>query len=206
MRTLLLLLFTSLMYEGQTQMPHYGEKPPQEPGKCYAKCIIPQVATLSNDTLGPYMSKSEIPADLLEERLVTPAGTKWEKKLATKNCLSADPEDCMVWCLVTTDAEYSTPEIITTGVDGEEQLHVVTSLTEVSGGYTEWKEIICHNKVNKKLIKKIALSLNERGYSHPMPNRRMSSEMKEALIRFQKDNELPVGQLDLETLSFLEVY
>jgi len=29
-----------------------------------------------------------------------PASTKWEKKKANKDCVSADPNDCLVWCLV----------------------------------------------------------------------------------------------------------
>jgi hypothetical protein len=34
-----------------------------------------------------------------------PADTKWVKKIATENCRSANPDDCLVWCLVNTPAQ-----------------------------------------------------------------------------------------------------
>ena len=42
----------------------------------------------------------------LEE--ISPASTKWVKRRAERNCLSADPADCLVWCLVETPTIYDT--------------------------------------------------------------------------------------------------
>ena len=42
-----------------------------------------------------------------EEIEVAAASSKWVKKKADKNCLSANPEDCLVWCLVETPAPVS---------------------------------------------------------------------------------------------------
>ena len=39
---------------------------------------------------------------------VSPASTKWVKRKADRNCLSANPDDCLVWCLVEVPAEYRT--------------------------------------------------------------------------------------------------
>ena len=39
---------------------------------------------------------------------VSPASQKWVKKKSGDNCLSADPEDCMIWCLVEVPAQYKT--------------------------------------------------------------------------------------------------
>ena len=39
---------------------------------------------------------------------VSPASSKWVKKKSGDNCLSADPEDCMIWCLVEVPAQYRT--------------------------------------------------------------------------------------------------
>lgn len=39
---------------------------------------------------------------------VEPATTRWEKRKSTENCLSANPEDCLVWCLVDVPAKYKT--------------------------------------------------------------------------------------------------
>ncbi len=38
----------------------------------------------------------------------SPASTKWVKKRSGDNCLSADPNDCMIWCLVEVPATYKT--------------------------------------------------------------------------------------------------
>jgi hypothetical protein len=38
----------------------------------------------------------------------SPATTKWVKRKADRNCLSADPNDCLVWCLVEVPAQYRT--------------------------------------------------------------------------------------------------
>ena len=43
-----------------------------------------------------------------EQIEVSPASTKWVKKKADKNCLSANPDDCLVWCLVEVAPQYRT--------------------------------------------------------------------------------------------------
>ena len=48
---------------------------------------------------------------LLEDKLEfvkTPAATKWVKKKADRNCVSANPDDCLVWCLVQVPAQNKT--------------------------------------------------------------------------------------------------
>ena len=48
---------------------------------------------------------------LLEDKIdsvQTPAHTKWVQKKANKDCLSADPNDCLVWCLVEAPAQTQT--------------------------------------------------------------------------------------------------
>jgi Putative peptidoglycan binding domain len=68
-------------------------------------------------TIMPYVVKSasirvdRMPAQyetMSEQILVSPASTKWEKKVADRNCLSADPNDCSVWCLIAVPAQYKT--------------------------------------------------------------------------------------------------
>jgi hypothetical protein len=43
-----------------------------------------------------------------EKILVSEATTRWEKKKADPNCLSANPEDCYVLCLIEVPAQYKT--------------------------------------------------------------------------------------------------
>lgn len=58
--------------------------------------------------------------ETVTERVETkPASTKWVRKKADASCLSANPDDCLVWCLVETPVEYQTfTKRINVGCDG----------------------------------------------------------------------------------------
>lgn len=68
--------------------------------------------------------------------------------------------------------------------------------------FTEWKEIYCAPYCGSARIKPIQEALIKKGYNTPTDNI-FGKETKAALIQFQKDNNLPVGQLDKETLKLL---
>jgi len=73
------------------------------------------------------------------------------------------------------------------------------------GGFTEWREVLCGEKVTGYTIRQIQSALSSRGYD-PGPNDNiLGSRTKAALTKFQKDNNLPVGQLDMETLKALGI-
>ncbi|MEZ4906199.1 MAG: peptidoglycan-binding domain-containing protein [Saprospiraceae bacterium] len=55
-----------------------------------------------------YQKKPANFRDEVETIDVSPKSTKWVHKKSDANCLSADPDDCMIWCLVETPAEYKT--------------------------------------------------------------------------------------------------
>ncbi len=71
-----------------------------------------------------------------------------------------------------------------------------------SGGFTEWKEIICAADVTPHLYKEIQLKLKEAGFNIEVTGV-VSKETKAALVKFQRENGLPVGALDIETLHAL---
>lgn len=51
--------------------------------------------------------------------MVKPASTKWVQKKGDKSCLSEDPADCLIWCLIEVPAEYNTvSKLINIGCDG----------------------------------------------------------------------------------------
>lgn len=54
-----------------------------------------------------------------ERVMVRPASTKWVEKNNGANCLSANPADCRIWCLLEVPAEYQTvTKQINIGCDG----------------------------------------------------------------------------------------
>ena len=72
------------------------------------------------------------------------------------------------------------------------------------GGYTEWKEIVCAEDVTPRLYKNIQIALIKAGHNIKADGT-VNAETKNALVRFQKDNGLPEGALDAETLRLLEI-
>ena len=74
--------------------------------------VIPaEYETVTETVLAKAESKKliTVPAEyetVTETIEVSPATTKWVKRKADKNCLSADPNDCQVWALVEVPARY----------------------------------------------------------------------------------------------------
>lgn len=231
------------------------------------------------------ISLAEVPGTYettTEQIEISPAATKWVKRKGDRNCLSQDPNDCLVWCLVEVAAQYRTvtktimktapttrenvtpaafktvsktimssppttrrveiPAVYKTitktivvkpaetrTIDIPAQYRTVkktvvvkpasSSVIEIpaqyntvsdrrlvkTGGFSEWREVLCQNKVNSIKIKEIQAALKSRGYDPGPIDDVMGSKTKNALVKFQKDNGLPVGQLDFETLKALGV-
>ncbi len=111
--------------------------PNAQPGKCYARCQsedqyayntksvintpkmvkrikLPALYTTVYDTvvIKPQSTRTErIPAQyetIRQQKMVSPTTTKWVKGKANAGCLSADPNDCQVMCLVEVPAQYTT--------------------------------------------------------------------------------------------------
>lgn len=188
--------------------------------------------------------ESEIITDSIEVRA---ASAKWTKKRKDRDCLSANPDDCLIWALIEVPAEYkvvqrtvykgceegwrkfnqnecvkydSIPaEYITIDKDSliapasikveetsEAEYETIVSKRNIKkGGFTEWKEVLCADKIDKDLIHQIQNALNIRGYDCGTKINFLSATIKSALTKFQKDQNLPVGNLDLETLKALEI-
>ncbi len=288
-----------------------------------------------------------------EQIEIAPAGTKWVKKKADQNCLSADPNDCLVWCLIETPAVYQTinkkvrlnceegwtargddcirevavpaeyttrtysvlktgtsharpkeipaeyktvskkvlktsAQIRTIDIPAEYETRMVrklktaaTTRTEIApvvmdsyttfvrkgcpvgftedisynklgdcirtiaipaeyttrsfqkltapasvktipvpaeyttvarrilvkkGGFTEWRQFNCsYGQVTNVVVRKIQDELRNRGYDPGPSDNIMSDKTKAALVQYQKDNDLPVGNLDVKTMKALGV-
>lgn len=192
---------------------------------------------------------------------VEPARTEWKKGKADAGCLSADPEDCKVWCLVEIPAVKKTiyKKVLVTPakedvVKGEPKYKTVYSKvvdqparveektipavyrTErkkvlVSPATTKelstpavyktvkkkvlvsaesvgaWKEILCSSKVNSQKIAQIQRALIAKGYDVGPSgvDNIIGADTKAALLKYQKDNGLPQGNLNIETLKSLGV-
>ena len=73
------------------------------------------------------------------------------------------------------------------------------------GGFTEWREVVCDYKVTASLNRQIQRALRDRGYDPGPIDNIIGTKTKAALVKFQKDNGLPVGNLNVETMKALGV-
>ena len=183
---------------------------PSEPGKCYARCFIQEQFKTSIYEAFVYTGNDYDSEYVTNKKLtVKSASTKWEKRKADRNCLSDNPNDCLVWCLIAVPEQIETfYEVLDTSSVKEfviENYEIKEMISE--GSISDMKEVICDYDKNPALYAKVQQSLLAKGYGLGLDgaNGKMNSTTKAALIRFQRDEGLPFGQLDLETLTALEV-
>jgi len=73
------------------------------------------------------------------------------------------------------------------------------------GGYTVWTEILCANKTSSSTIRKLQRALRAEGYSIGVVDGVLGTRTQTSLRQFQIDNNLPIGNLNLETLQSLGI-
>lgn len=76
------------------------------------------------------------------------------------------------------------------------------------GKWTKWRYFDGHCYRDTRMEQRVTLiqkALNKKGYDCKVTGT-IDDATKAALLRFQKDNNLPTGRLDLETLKLLGVY
>lgn len=235
------------------------------PGRCYARCYQPDVyenvpqmvidkpasyhiekVAAKYETVNDvvivkpaYTKTINVPAEyevITEDVLETPAGKKWVKGKADENCLSADPKDCEVLCLVEVPAVYkkvsrkiektpattrqedvaavtkTVPRKILIAEAYDERIEIPATYKSVlqrvlvkKGGYAGWKEVLCQQDITASKIAAIQNALIREGYDPGVIDNQMGQQTRDALIQFQKDKGLPVGNLNVETLDALGV-
>lgn len=73
------------------------------------------------------------------------------------------------------------------------------------GGYTVWTEILCANKTSSSTIRKLQRALRAEGYSIGVADGVLGTRTQASLKQFQIDNNLPIGNLNIETLRALGI-
>ena len=229
--------------------------------------VIPAVyETVSEQILATDASTRIVPVAAVYETVtetieIAPATTKWVKGDADPNCLSANPDDCRVMCLVDVPAKTKTvtkrvlktpatsstldvpakyktvtrralktaastrsvevPAVYKTVTKRVLKSPAATREIEIpavhrdvtktvlvsKGGWGTWKEVVCAKQITPKLVRAVQASLEAKGYDvgpHGLDNV-LGVDTKAALRKFQTDNKLPVGNLNVETMSALGV-
>lgn len=75
------------------------------------------------------------------------------------------------------------------------------------GGFSEYREVVCSNKVTSALVAQVQRALIAKGYSVGPSgvDNVLGKDTRSALVKYQKDNGLPVGNLNTETLKSLGI-
>lgn len=171
------------------------------PDDCFVACFeeIPEQYTTytSNVLVTPGTTETvEVPAKfktITKRVLKTPATTKTvevpaEYKTITKKVLKTPSTTTTV----EVPAEYKTIEKRTLVKAGE---------------YSDWREVLCSGDVTNDVNKQIQQSLMNAGYDigPAGADNILGAQTRAALMQYQRDNNLPVGNLNKETLDHLGV-
>ncbi len=214
-----LLLLACLFYQCKTihygnssrlDKTNYSSKPSHlKPGECYAKCLMPDQLEIYSDEYPVYIGNDlEEDVEVVIKKIeLSPATTKWIKKKADRNCVSANPDDCLVWCLVEVPAETKELKILvdTTQSSNYELIKIDKKNIVEKGEYVEWKRVLCGDNITRQVIGKIQSALKISGYYQEENSFKLDRKTKTSLKKFQQENNLPMGQLDYETLDALGV-
>jgi len=179
-------LFLSVLVSAQP-----GDMPPNpEPGKCYAKSMAPPIkakpADTTYSTYSRYIGSKEIKIVRRYHDVRIDATGRVQERVAIdvpKKLRKLSEEDIMIDTLYTYSA----------------------ATNESVGGTTFWNEIVCGSDITPVLVQQIADQLSNHGFQVNGVYEVLDSDLKQAMIEFQRENELPVGQLDFETLDALGV-
>lgn len=97
-------------------------------------------------------------------------------------------QGCLEERVITTPAQYKT---------------VSSKRVVSSGGYTGWVEILCAAKTSDNAVTQVQKALNAKGYNVGAADGIMGIKTRAMLVQFQKDNNLPEGNLNIATLKAL---
>lgn len=83
------------------------------------------------------------------------------------------------------------------------QQTVTRRIADGTGNFSEWREVLCPNDVSNVSIRQLQRALNNAGYNVGAADGVMGSRTKAALAKYQKDNNLPIGGMNMATLRKL---
>jgi len=205
-----------------------------ETGLCYAKLQIPAILNKENHmfvkeaasyelkvTEAEYgwEEKKVIVKEASEEVSVKPATYKWIEdkvlfsgedgyKTVRKKVMVNPPE--VVKRII--PAEYKTIKVKKIIKPAEikrveispvyEDVSVPVKLADTS---TEWREVLCANRVTARFVYKLQNALRKSKHYTGSIDGKIGRKTLKAIQSFQKDNNIAMGQLTLETLKILDV-
>ncbi len=172
------------------------------PGRCYVdinyreKIVNQEVFALAS-----LSSRHKWKEPVVRTSIVEPK-TKWVKKKADSNCLSSNPNDCIVWCLVeisgyhyfevTDTVKYKN---FATFYYSNDSLDLVKS--------KQWFEAVCPHRVTAVLKEEVQEFLISNNYLSASETDDI--QLYKSICAFQRKNKFIVGMYDIETLYAMKL-
>lgn len=79
-------------------------------------------------------------------------------------------------------------------------------MIDSTGKFGDWEEVVCRADITRKLVKKIAKVLKSKGYDVSESADKIDAPFRNILSKFQKENKLPIGNLNIKTLDALKIF
>ncbi|GLR18310.1 peptidoglycan-binding domain-containing protein [Portibacter lacus] len=159
--------------------------PPAEPGKCYAKCLIEDQIIFKTDSID----------------LIIYAGSKKDNPYVQEESILINEANKLT---------YTFLSVIDTTQEKDFIIHrqAIKWIEDViAGGYTEWQEVVCEEDITPTLVAELRKKLYLKGYGQQseLKEGSVDSNLKAALVNYQKNNGLPIGSFDIKTLASLDL-
>ncbi|MDB9882268.1 peptidoglycan-binding protein [Bacteroidia bacterium] len=76
-----------------------------------------------------------------------------------------------------------------------------------AGSFSEYREVVCSKNITSQLVRQVQRALLAKGYtvSPAGTDNVLGKDTRAALIKYQKDNGLPVGNTNVETMKHLGI-
>ena len=184
------------------------KKKPIVPGKCFSKVLILDKYEIQPKSIAIFTGDN---IDLIgvqqKEIVYKPEKTNWVFKRQL-DCGPGYPWDCIVWEAVKIPPAVEKYYVVidTTLVKSFEMKVIKQEKLVKKGGFSEWREVVCGRNRSPELYEQIQMSLLRAGFGRNLrSNGKFSAAWYSELIKYQKANDLPLGDLDYETLSFLDI-
>jgi len=174
--------------------------PNPEPGKCYAKCQFMTKPLIKSKDLPIYTG--EYPTEVVLDSLYFFTAPYYDGLVligkARELKFHKRKEEEEVEKMIFVKDTSLTQQYVYETID-----YIIPSK---KAGWTEWRTVLCKDQINTDVIIQIAKALIDKGFLNEEDlTEQLTKNLKAALSAYQKENDLPIGQLDIKTLTQLEI-
>ena len=166
----------------------------QKDGKCLINCIIPDHYETSWVTLPIYYGSDADAPVRTETLLIEAAKNSWSKNSSGEITLVQTPA-------VTKEVRVLVDTLFYKDFRFE---RFETQKLVKSDGVLHETEVLCSDARTPNIFLQISAALKSFGYLET-PKTEWDMKFSQAIQQFQKDNSLPIGDLNLETLQFMGI-